>query len=145
MSNESEDDTTTRVVAVQYSELLVVVDPVTGQEEIVASSSSSSQTPPTRTLPIAAEQLQQEIWAELLSLRDEQRQETLEQAAALARHVQETALQLSDGSERIQYLKSMDVHTQKQLVMHKLWHDWIQQQHGGVQPVIRFQATNNIH
>lgn len=143
------DDSTTRVVAVQYSESLVVTDPVTGDEQVIASSSPSSssvQSPPTHTLPIAAEQLQQEIWAELLSLRDEQRQETLKEAAVLARHVQETALQLSNASDRKQYLQSIDVQTQKQLVMHKLWHDWIQQQHKGVEPAIRFQAnTHNVH
>jgi hypothetical protein len=131
------DDTTTRIVSVQYSESLVLVDPDTGKEETIVSS--SSLIPPTHTLPIAAEQLQQEIWAELLSMRDEQRLETLQRAAALARHVQETAMTVSDGSERKQYLQSMDVATQKQLVMHKLWNDWIQRNEG-VEPAIRYQS-----
>ena len=64
---------------------MIVVDPVTGKEEVVAST--LSQTPPTRTLPIAPEQLQQEVWAELLSLRDEQLQEILQKAAVLGRHM----------------------------------------------------------
>jgi hypothetical protein len=131
------DDATTRIVSVQYSESIVIVDPDTGKEETVASSSSTR--PPTHTLPIAGEQLQQEIWAELLSMRDEQRQETLQRAAALARRVQETAMTMSDGSERKQYLQSMDVATQKQLVMHKLWNDWIQR-NGGVEPAIQYHS-----
>ncbi|GAX26564.1 hypothetical protein FisN_21Lh032 [Fistulifera solaris] len=128
------DDATTRIVSVQYSESIILVDPDSGKGETVASS--SSPRPPTHTLPIAAEQLQQEIWAELLSMRDEHRQETLQQAAALARHVQETAMTMSDLSERKQYLQSMDVATKKQLVMYKLWNDWIQR-NGGMEPAIR--------
>lgn len=137
-SSTYEDDTT-RVVSVQYSESLVVVDAATGKEETIASS--SSQNPPTHTLPIAAEQMQQEIWAELLSLRDEQRHAKLQKAAVLAHQVQETALALSDWEERKQYLQSMDVETQKQLIMHKLWNDWIQQHPGGVVPAIRYQSS----
>mmetsp|Transcript_21350 Transcript_21350/g.44991 ORF Transcript_21350/g.44991 Transcript_21350/m.44991 type:complete len:447 (-) Transcript_21350:1420-2760(-) len=140
----------TRVVSVQYSEF-----DVDKHGNRIESSSSSSSPPennapeqriderahqPTeeetkRQLRLASEAalLQQTILGELLTMNEDERNDRLREAAEASRKFTEDAMALPTGQERIEFLRSIDPSTSRQLAMHKLWNGMLQA-NGGKPP-----------
>ena len=136
----------TRVVGVNYSEHQV--DPNSGR--IVESSSASKTTAPKletmegqqqklkrshnqnqeaeqerqrqkNHLHVATATLQQEIYQELLDMTESERNAKLAEAERATQEFLHEAACKSPGSERIEFLRSIDPSTQRLMVMHKLW------------------------
>jgi len=132
----------TRVVSVQYSEFEVdqfgtKIDSKTNAPQ---KSIDERQTPPSeeeqkRQLRLASEAaiLQQTILGELFATNEDERNHTLKEAAETSRKVMEDAMALPTIPERIEFLRSVDARTSKQLAIHKLWSGMLQA-NGGKPP-----------
>jgi hypothetical protein len=92
-------------------------------EDVHASNSITNEHGRRQELDVArrAAILQQEILGELLSLRDEQRDEKLREANTIVDDVMQHILSLPIGSERISYISNLDPKTQRCMAMKKIW------------------------
>jgi hypothetical protein len=119
----------TRVVCVQYSEFEITPDgyqersvssPPGRQSTLDAQLTEEEQKSQIRLASEAAI-LQQEILGELLSMQEHERNDCLQEAKEVSEDVMKRALALSPGRDRIEFLRSVDPHTSRQLARHKLW------------------------
>jgi hypothetical protein len=83
---------------------------------------------------------QQEILAQLLSMRDEEREQRLGEARA-ARAEFETRLQETPPEQRVMLLQNLSVKIQRLLIMEKLWTS-ILRANGGKPPKMHNQSGN---
>jgi hypothetical protein len=76
-----------------------------------------------RQIRLASEaaMLQQEILGQLLNMSEHERNDQLQEAERVSEEFMKRAMQLPPGQERIDFLRSIDPHTSKQLAMHNLW------------------------
>jgi hypothetical protein len=151
--NGQHSDGFTRVVSVTYSEKLI--DGVTGKEigicslepglspssEIMEHSDGCDDEKKKEELLLARDtsRLKQEILAELLMMRDEERDAKLRDAKIVTNTLLSQALTLPHGSDRIIYLQSISEHEKRLMMMHKLWNSMLAQ-HDGKQPTMRYQT-----
>ena len=151
------DDEVTRIVSVTHSEK--IIDAVTGQEIATLDDHSGAEdpyhapqalhmaaverdldhAPHAPAVLLATHALEQEILGELLSLRDEVRDERLRQAAAVLDELR----RLPDPAARWERLRQLDPTTQRHLAMKKLW-DQLVAANGMEEPVIRHNSHWNI-
>ena len=134
----------TRVVSVQYSEFEVdqhgnkieSANKNNAPEQIGDERQQLSEEDRKRQLRMASEAavLQQTILAELLSMDEDQRNETLKEAAQVSKDFMQEVLALP-MQERIDFLRSVDPETSRKLAMHKLWEGMLQA-NGGKPPKI---------
>lgn len=147
----------TKVVGVEYSER--IVDASTG--EVIATSSNqpssmiapqsvsctfnrlaechddsvSSESPSHWQMAKQASRLHQEILGELLSMEPEERQNKLDQAKQASKSFLEKLHTLNPGVERVAFLESLEMSTQRLLIMEKLWTSMLQA-NGGKPPTM---------
>jgi hypothetical protein len=148
------DDSVTRIVSVTYSEK--IIDAVTGQEISTLQDDDTNPNDGSDAAPKSlliseqqeigcctehadlarqATQLEQEILGELLSLRDEVREERLLQAQAAADAVLQQLASMPSTPERVEYLRSLDAATQRSMAMKKIW-DNLVATNGNQPPII---------
>lgn len=149
LATESNFDGVTRVVSVQHSEKLV--DVKTGKEVVIEGESSTASAPMAQAMDQQAQaqqrqelhmaretaRLNQELLGELLSMRDEEREEKLALAKAAAAQFMQNVSSLPPGPERVAVLESLDPKTQRLMIMDKLWAQLVEQ-NGGKPPEIRY-------
>jgi hypothetical protein len=134
----------TRVVSVQYSEFEVDQygtkiesknnAPEKGIDERQQLLTEEEQKQQLRLASEAA-MLQQTILGELLTMDEDERNHTLNEAAEASRKFMEEVMALPMGQERIDFVRSVDAATQRKLAMHKLWNGMLQA-NGGKPPKI---------
>jgi hypothetical protein len=123
---------TTRVVSVSYSEYDISPDGTkqptgnhapTGQLSSTIDSQRMTEEEKKRQIRLASEaaMLQQEILGQLLNMSEHERNDQLQEAERVSEEFMKRAMQLPPGQERIDFLRSIDPHTSKQLAMHNLW------------------------
>ena len=134
----------TRVVSVQYSEYEVdqhgnKIDSKNNAPErsIDERQDQLTEEEKKRQLRLASEAnvLQQTILAELLVMDPDERERTLEEAGRASRSFTEAVMALPMGKERIDFLRSVDPKTSRQLAIHKLWNGMLQA-NGGRPPTM---------
>lgn len=142
LSDENEGGCT-RVLSVNYSEFEFDPSAPTGPTPDSNSLSINrmqehDEEEQRRQLHMAqqAASLQQGILGELLSMEEEEREETLALAKETHDSFLKRAMQLPIGPERVQYLQTMDSDEQRLMVMHKLWEKLLAE-NGGEPPRIR--------
>eukprot|EP00536_Pseudo-nitzschia_multiseries_P007635 jgi/Psemu1/305072/fgenesh1_kg.181_\ len=138
----------TRVVSVQYSEFEVDQN----GKKIESSSQNNapegtvdereeelSEEDKKQRLRLASEAaiLQQTMLGELLSMSEEERTHTLNEAAETSKKFMEEVMALPPGQERIDFLTGMDPKTSRQLAMHKLWNGMLQANGGQAPKIVR--------
>ena len=114
----------TRVVAVQHGETSQPVGTESLQRQQLRVASQAAA-------------LEQELWGELLSYSEDERQQVLERAKQASLDLQKTMSALP-ASERRAHLLSIDAKTQRLLAMYNLWNTMLQQ-NGGKVPEINYQ------
>lgn len=132
----------TRVLSVQYSEFEVDQNGTkiksknnAPEKSIDERQQQLTEEEQKRQLRLASDAaiLQQSILGELLTMDEDERNHTLNEAAEAEGKFMEEVLALSTGQERIEFLRSVDTATSRQLAMHKLWNEMLQA-NGGKAP-----------
>lgn len=151
------EDSVTRIVSVTYSEK--IIDAVTGQEIttlqddechhkhpegapqplLMAEQLEHSNGRAQADLAHKATQLEQEILGEILSLRDEVREECLRQAQLTVDEVLQRLASIPSPEARVTYMRSLDATTQRSMVMKKVWDDLVTA-NGNQPPVISYNS-----
>ena len=80
-----------------------------------------------------AARAQQEMLGELLTMREEEREARLEQGRRASQELNDQLAQLAPGPERVALLQSIDLKTQRLIVMEKMWSSMLEQ-NGGKPP-----------
>lgn len=134
----------TRVVSVQYSEFEVdqhgnKIESKNNAPEMSTDERQQqlNEEEKKRQLRLASEAniLQQTILGELLVMDPDERKHTLDESARVSRRFMEEVMALPMGKERIDFLRSVDPKTSRQLAMHKLWNGMLQA-NGGKPPTM---------
>jgi hypothetical protein len=148
--NDQNNGGCTRVVSVDYSETLidestgqVIADPTCSRNEaplLQTMEGQANERDEKQQWSVAREtsRLHQEILGELLSMDDDERTHTLDQAKRASETFLERLAEIPKGPERIEFVQSMDLSTQRLLVMDKLWSSMIES-NGGKPPKIHYQ------
>jgi hypothetical protein len=146
-SNNDSAEGATRVVSVQYSEK--VIHAASGYDMDAKNNAPSCETMDEhederqkKELQMAkqAASLKQGILAELLSMDTDQREIELQHAGKTHDDFLTKAMQLPPGPDRVAFVQNVDEHTQKLLVMHKLWNSLLAK-NGGTPPTIVAQNS----
>ena len=115
---------TTRVIRVEHSlvgEGDETVATTARTESMVRDSYDGGDDKITTAPYPATSQLEQALLGELLTMRDEVREERLLEASETAHRVLTKVQAMTSMEERVQYLTSLDADTQKSMAMKKVW------------------------
>jgi hypothetical protein len=132
----------TRVVSVQYSEFEVDQHgnkiesknnaPEKGIDERQRQLTEEEQKRQLRFASEAA-MLHQTILGELLSMDEDERNHTLDEAVEASQRFMKEVMALPMGQERVDFVRNVDAATQRKLAMHKVWNGMLQA-NGGMPP-----------
>jgi len=107
----------------------------TGDAPSTQSMEQQSDAKQRQQLLMAREaaRAQQEMLGELLTMGDEEREARLEEGRRAAQELNDKLAQLTPGPERVALLQSIDMKTQRLIVMEKMWSSMLKQ-NGGKPP-----------
>lgn len=126
----------TRIVSVQHSERIVNVENAengtqiqtmgaapTSQSMHSDSNDGTSSREQEWDMAKKAAALRESLAQELKNMNEMDRTNLMQQAEQALQNFQEQAMQRPAGSERVEFLRSMDAETQRLLAMHRIWQE----------------------
>jgi hypothetical protein len=121
----------TKVVSVQYSEVIIsnpeagTFSPANAPKKLSMEQVSEDEQKRQIRLASEAAVLQQELLAELLNMPEYERTNKLDEAKCASDEFAKKVMELPPGHERLSLLQSVDPHTSRLLLMHKLWNSML--------------------